>query len=160
MSNVRPRKYMKSEIPTFRQAQHGEELGLAELRVRAMRESLEAAGRFDPTRARERFLESFVPAHTHHIVVEGQDVGFVVLREHNEVLVLDHLYIEPRCQGKGIGAHVMRLVQEQASMRGRSVHVGALKGSRSNQFYQRHGFHPLTEGEWDNFYVWHAPSVA
>ena len=125
-----------------------------------MRESLEAVGRFDPQRARARFLESFNPTDTHHIVVKDKDVGFMVVSEKDEVLVLAHLYIEPAHQGSGIGAVALKLVQNQAALRGQSVQVGALKGSRSNHFYQRHGFRPLSEGEWDNFYVWHAPSVA
>ena len=32
---------------------------LADLRVRAMKESLEAVGRFDPIRAKSRFLDNF-----------------------------------------------------------------------------------------------------
>ncbi len=162
-SNVRLRKDMNSGDVMLRPAKPGEELALAELRVRAMRESLEAIGRFDPIRARTRFLESFVPTETHHIVVENQDVGFVVIRAQGETLTLEHLYIHPRQQSRGIGTAVMNLLQEQATERQQSIRVGALKGSRSNQFYQRHGFRPVTQGEWDNYYVyyvWHAKSAA
>ena len=37
---------------------------LADLRVRAMKESLIAVGRFDPTRARARFLSDYCPEQT------------------------------------------------------------------------------------------------
>ena len=53
---------------------------LASLRVEAMRESLERIGRFDPVRARQRFLSSFLAEHTRAIVLEGQTVGFFVVR--------------------------------------------------------------------------------
>jgi len=39
---------------------------LVALRIEAMRESLERIGRFDRTRARERFLNGFSPTHTRH----------------------------------------------------------------------------------------------
>lgn len=50
---------------------------LADSRVLAMRESLERIDRFDPDRARERFLSSFDPADTRNTVVGAQRVGFV-----------------------------------------------------------------------------------
>ena len=40
---------------------------LAALRVRAMQLSLEQLGRFEPRRARARFVETFCAAHTRHI---------------------------------------------------------------------------------------------
>jgi GNAT superfamily N-acetyltransferase len=159
-SNVRLRKNMNSEDITLRQSQHGDEVALAELRVNAMRESLEAVGRFDPIRARTRFLESFVPAETHHIIVNEEAVGFLVVRAQGATLLLDHLYLHPIHQGKGIGAAILNILQKQAAEQGRSIHVGALKESRSNQFYQRHGFKPVTDGEWDRYYVWHDTSAA
>ena len=40
---------------------------LADIRVAAMRPSLEAAGRFDPVRARRRFRDTFEPSDTYKI---------------------------------------------------------------------------------------------
>jgi hypothetical protein len=40
------------------------------------------------------------------------------------------------------------------------VHVGALKGSRSNAFYLRHGFKLDRVGDWDNYYIWSHASDA
>lgn len=126
---------------------------LLALRLRAMRPSLERLGRYDPTRARERFAQSFVPAHTHHIERDGQRISFVALRPHEGGLLLDHLYIDPPHQGQGVGAWVMSWVHDQADRAGLPVEVGALKGSDSNRFYQRRGFVPARAGEWDNYYV-------
>ncbi len=33
------------------------------------------------------------------------------------------------------------------------VRVGALRGSASNRFYQRHGFVQTSEDEWDVYYL-------
>jgi hypothetical protein len=49
---------------------------------------------------------------------------------------------------------------KQARTRRWPVRVGALKGSRSNEFYVRHGFAPESCGEWDNFYTWEPKSAA
>ena len=126
---------------------------LVALRIDAMRESLQRIGRFDPDRARERFRSGFSPAHTQHIVVDGARVGFLVTRPLVEHLQLDHLYIRPDHQGRGIGAWVLQRVFAQADALGLAVKVGALRGSDSNRFYARHGFEPVEQGEFDNYYV-------
>lgn len=126
---------------------------LADLRVVAMRESLERVGRFDPTRARERLLSAFDAAATQHIVVDGARVGFFVLRPADGMLLLDHLYMDPRFQGRGIGAGVLAKIFARADEQGLDVRVGALKSSASNRFYMRHGFELVHEDEWDLYYV-------
>lgn len=118
-----------------------------------MRPSLERLGRFDPQRARDRFLAAFMPFSTRHVVVEGRRVGFVVVRDQGDHLLLDHLYVHPDHQGKGIGAAVLAAVFAEADPRHLTVRVGALKGSESNRFYVRHGFELVEEGEWDNYYA-------
>lgn len=126
---------------------------LADLRVAAMRESLERVGRFDPVRARDRFLSTFTPACTRHILSAGSRVGFVVVRPQGDGLLLDHLYIRPGHQGQGLGGAVLRQVFAEAAAQGLPVRVGALKGSDANRFYQRHGFTLVEQGEYDNYYL-------
>ena len=123
------------------------------LRIAAMRESLERVGRFDPVRARDRFLATFTPDCTRHILSAGRRVGFVVVRPQGDSLLLDHLYIRPGHQGQGIGGAVLRQVVDEAAAQGLPVRVGALKGSDSNRFYQRHGFTLVEQGEYDNYYL-------
>lgn len=128
---------------------------LVKLRISAMRESLERLGRFDPQRARDRFLSGFSPEHTRHICVDGIRIGFVVVKPEQDGLLLDHLYIMPGRQSGGVGSRVLEMVFEEADTKGLSVRVGALKGSDSNRFYVRHGFDLLEEAEWDNYYIRH-----
>lgn len=125
---------------------------LAELRIAAMRESLGRVGRFDPDRARERLRENFDPMHTHGIVLDGQRVGFFATRMTGGELWLDHLYIHPSFQGRGLGSAVLSIVADMAEELGRPLLVGALKESRANDFYQKRGFQFSHEGEWDNYY--------
>jgi GNAT superfamily N-acetyltransferase len=81
---------------------------LVNIRIAAMRESLERIGRFDPQRARERFLASFDPALCRFIEVDGVQSGFIAVRPQEDHWHLDHLYILPEHQGEGIGAAVLQ----------------------------------------------------
>lgn len=126
---------------------------LADIRVAAMRESLERVGRFDPTRARERLRSTFSLEHTRFIIFEGTKVGFFAVRPSAEGALLDHLYIHPDYQSRGIGGAVMTSIISDAEKQNVPILVGALKESASNRFYQRHGFTLSSEGDWDNYYV-------
>lgn len=119
------------------------------LRVRAMQPSLQALGRFEPERARERFAATFLPEHMRHIVVEGQRVGCVTLRPKPGALRLDHHYIEPAAQKRGIGSWVMDWACSTADLRQQPLELAALQGSDANRFYQRHGFVELSRSDFD-----------
>lgn len=123
-----------------------------ELRMRAMRESLERVGRFDPQRSRERLAAGFQPEHMHHICRGSERIGFLTLLPEGEAFNLQHLYVDPDAQGEGAGAWAMAWVQSH----GRDVRLSALKQSRANGFYQRHGFIQIGEEEFDIQYRWSA----
>ena len=126
---------------------------LVELRILAMRESLERIGRFDPQRARERFVTGFEPKNTRHMVCSGKRIGFVVVRHEPDHHLLDHLYVHPEHQGKGHGAEVLEVLFAEADAEGAPMRVGALRDSDSNRFYARHGFELVERSEWDNYYL-------
>ncbi|MGK5025960.1 GNAT family N-acetyltransferase [Janthinobacterium sp. RB2R34] len=126
---------------------------LVALRIAAMRDSLMRIGRFDPQRARQRFLSDYSPAHTRHIELAGQRVGFVVVKPGPDAMLLDHLYIHPDSQGKGLGAIVLARIIEQARAAGLPLKVGALRDSDSNRFYLRHAFKLVAQEEFDNYYL-------
>ena len=140
-------------VIAFEPAQASDVQALVALRIEAMRESLERIGRFDPVRARERFLSTFEPQHTRHILCDGERVGFVVVKPQVQWLLLDHLYVRPGAQGRGIGTAVLADVFAQARQAGLPVRVGALRESASNRFYARHGFELVERGEFDNYYL-------
>ena len=134
-------------------AQQSDLDNLVAIRIEAMRESLERIGRFDPVRARERFLNGFDSRNTRHIEVAGERIGFVVLRHHLKELLLDHLYVRPNAQGSGVGSAVLMQIFKEADAAARPIRVGALKESASNRFYIRHGFQFVESGEFDHYYV-------
>jgi len=143
-------------MPDFRLAipQPGDAGKLADIRVAAMRPSLEAIGRFDPVRARERFLASFDPADTTLVFMGDALAGFLVVRKRRDHLYLDHLYICPEHQGAGLGRQIVRSVQVTASKAGKPIRLMALKDSPANGFYKSCGFDFVRSEGFDNHYAW------
>jgi len=132
----------------------GEEFSLAEIRARAMKESLSAVGRYDGQRVRSRFLSDYSQENTRVVVSGEETLGFYVLVETADSLNLKHLYIETSWQGKGIGGEVLKLVKIRSREIGKPVRLNALNGSRSNAFYLNSGFRFMTSDEIDNYYEW------
>ncbi len=126
---------------------------LLAVRIAAMRESLERIGRFDPARARQRLQETFALAATWWIYLDGEPIGFYVFRRDDDGYHLDHLYIDPPCQGMGIGSLVMARLIAEANGERLPIYVGALQQSDANRFYQRHAFEKLREEQWDVYYI-------
>ena len=121
------------------------------LRIEALRESLERLGRFDPEVARARLKSQFRPAWMQHlVVVDGERVGYFTVEPREGALRLHHLYLKPAVQGQGIGAWVIAHIKAQ----GQPITLAALRESRANGFYLRHGFKVVEEQDFDIEYRW------
>ena len=125
---------------------------LAELRARAMKPGLQQVGRFDEERVRSRFLDSFVPQDTKKIIIEGVLGGFFVVKHNPDHLYLDHLYVEPGFQRRGVGRAVIDSVLRQSEQLQIPVRLGALRQSSANLFYQSLGFVSTHEDACDIYY--------
>ncbi len=136
----------------FQAATHADAQALAELRATSMKESLVAIGRYDESRVRERFLQSFTPEDTTKIIVDETLAGFFVVRLKADHIYLDHLYITPRFQGQQLGAGALNKVFAIAQSKKLPVRLGALKESKANEFYQRHGLKQTHKDEFDIYY--------
>lgn len=117
-----------------------------------MKPSLLALGRFDENRVRSRFIDTFVPDDTFKMVEEGELLGFYVVRSKPDHVLLDHLYIKPEYQNRQLGKAVIDTVLDQANVSNLPVRLGALKGSRANDFYVKNGFTQTHEDEFDIYY--------
>jgi GNAT superfamily N-acetyltransferase len=126
---------------------------LVAIRIEAMRASLERVGRFDPERARQRLMNGFDPKCTRHVVADGQRIGFVVVKRDDDAMLLDHLYLRPEMQGRGIGAAILKMIFAEADAANIPLRVTALRDSDANRFYQRHGFVKTHEEQWDIHYI-------
>lgn len=112
---------------------------VAELRAEVMRPDLERLGRYDPTRVRQRFLTGFQPAQAHVISVGDDEVGLIALRPEPDEVWLEHFYLRPEHQGRGLGGQVLRWALQQPSS-GRPFRLNVLQGSPARRLYERHGF--------------------
>lgn len=118
---------------------------LAELRAVVMRPDLERLGRYDAQRVRQRLRDAFAPEHTQIIEVDGEPAGSVSMRPTEDGRWLEHFYLDPRHQGRGLGTAVLRSVLKDAETDGVTVRLNVLQGSPARKLYERHGF--VVDGE-------------
>jgi GNAT superfamily N-acetyltransferase len=125
---------------------------MLELRIEALRESLERLGRFNLDVARARLKSQFRPEWMQHLIIEGERVGYFTVEPREGELRLHHLYLKSAAQGQGVGAWVLDHVKSQ----GLPITLAALRESRANDFYRRHGFRVVEEQDFDIEYRWEA----
>ena len=125
---------------------------IAELRAVVMRPDLERLRRYDPTWVRERFLRAFVPENTWMIMIDGQEAGSVAVRDDVDAVWIEHFYLDPSVQGRGVGGAVLiHLLGTRAN--GRPFRLNVLQGSAARRLYERHGFVLESEDAVDVFMV-------
>ncbi|MQY10248.1 hypothetical protein SRB5_03550 [Streptomyces sp. RB5] len=113
---------------------------IAELRATVMRADLERLGRYDEHRVRQRLRDSFSPQHTSIIMLDRELAGCVTVRPADDRQWLEHFYLAPHCQGRGLGSSVLRTVLERTDAQGMTVGLNVLQGSDARRLYERHGF--------------------
>jgi len=113
---------------------------IAELRAVVMRPDLERLGRYDEHRVRQRLRDSFSPRHTSVIVADGAFAGCVTVRPAEDGRWLEHFYLAPGVQGRGLGTAVLRTLLKRTDADGVPVRLNVLQGSAARRLYERHGF--------------------
>ncbi|MFE6286240.1 GNAT family N-acetyltransferase [Streptomyces sp. NPDC057877] len=126
---------------------------IAELRAVVMRADLERLGRYDEHRVRQRLRDSFSTRHTSVVMVDGELAGCVTVRPAEGRQWLEHFYLDPRHQGRGLGTAVLRTVLERADAEGVAVALNVLQGSAARRLYERHGFVVESQDPVDVFMV-------
>ncbi len=126
---------------------------LAELRATVLRADLERVGRYDAHRVRQRLRDSFSPLHTSVIMTGGELAGCVTVRPAEGGRLLEHFYLAPRHQGRGLGSAVLRTLMERADEQRAAVRLQVLQGSAARRLYERHGFVVESEDPVDVFMV-------
>jgi GNAT superfamily N-acetyltransferase len=126
---------------------------VAELRAVVLRADLERLGRYDGQRVRQRLRDGFAPQHTWVIEVSGEFAGCLALRPAADAHWLEHFYLAPHLQGRGIGAAVLYRLLAQCDRDGTRVRLNVLQGSPARRLYERHGFTVETADRVDVFMV-------
>ncbi|NEC24299.1 GNAT family N-acetyltransferase [Streptomyces parvus] len=138
---------------TLRQALPEDIEPIAELRAVVMRPDLERLGRYDEHRVRQRLRDAYAPEHTSVIEAAGSFAGCVARRPAEDGWWLEHFYLSPALQGRGIGSAVLREVLDRADAERLPVRLDVLQGSPARRLYERHGFTLEREDAVDVFLV-------
>ncbi|MET8728089.1 MULTISPECIES: GNAT family N-acetyltransferase [Streptomyces] len=138
---------------TLRQALPEDVEPIAELRAVVMRPDLERLGRYDEHRVRQRLRDAYAPEHTSVIEAAGSFAGCVARRPAEDGWWLEHFYLSPALQGRGIGSAVLRGVLDRADAERLPVRLDVLRGSPARRLYERHGFTLEREDAVDVFLV-------
>ncbi|MBL1087941.1 MULTISPECIES: GNAT family N-acetyltransferase [Streptomyces] len=124
----------------LRSARPADVEAIAELRATVMRPDLERLGRFDEHRVRQRLRDSFSYRYTSVIVADDAFAGCVTVRPAEDGRWLEHFYLAPGVQGRGLGSAVLRTLLERTDADGVPVRLNVLQGSAARRLYERHGF--------------------
>ena len=112
---------------------------LADLKALAMRPDLERLGIWNQDWARQRFLDTFIPANTDVIEIDGTPVGVIAVRPERDAQWIEHFYLHPSVQGRGLGEQVLRRVMD-AHGDARPFRLAVDRGSAARRLYERLGF--------------------
>jgi len=123
-----------------------------------LRPDLERLGRYDPARVRQRFLDAFTPANTRVIQVGGIDVGLVAVRPDDDGVWIEHFYLDPAQQGKGIGSWALTQILRTHTS-GQPFRLNVLQGSPARRLYERHGFSLVSQDPIDVYLMKQVPSA-
>lgn len=143
---------MNGELLSFEDVEATDAEQLVWLRIAAAGES-RAHRTLRPATCQRRFLKSFEPPLTRHIVFDRKRVGFLVVSVLATTICCSTISIFIPSSRSGHRAAVLASVFAEADELGKLVRVGALRESASNRFYMRYGFELVEVDEWDNYYV-------
>jgi GNAT superfamily N-acetyltransferase len=93
---------------------------------------------------------------------DGRVVGFVVLLDAEDHLLLENVAVDPRAQGHGVGARLLALAEEEAGRRGhRRIELYTNEAMTENlDYYPRKGYVEIRRGEQDGYRrVWFSKSL-
>jgi ribosomal protein S18 acetylase RimI-like enzyme len=123
-----------------------------------MRAYVEATWGWDEAWQAEHFTQHWNPRAVHVIQSDDRDVGFLRVTKEPDRIVLQAIELLPEFQGRGVGSHVVRDLQQQATTTGCTLVLQVLKvNTRAKVLYERLGFrleggtrthHTMRFGEW------------
>ena|SRR5689334_13324200 len=112
---------------------------IADLKAIVMRPDLERLGLWNREWARQRFLDTYVPANTAIIEVDGTPAGSIAVRPEADAQWIEHFYLDPAVQGRGIGRQVLRHTMD-THRDARPFRLAIDRGSAARRLYERAGF--------------------
>jgi GNAT superfamily N-acetyltransferase len=86
-------------------------------------------------------------------MADGAFAGCVTVRTAHGGQWLEHFYLTPDLQGRGLGTAVLKTLLHRADSAGATVRLQVLQGSAARRLYERHGFTVESQDAIDVFMV-------
>ena len=86
------------------------------------------------------FRGTFDPGENQIVVLNGQDIGVIAVKQTETAVFLSRIYILPEYQGQGIGTQLVESVKAEAFREGLPVTLRVLKVNPARHLYERLGF--------------------
>lgn len=108
----------------------------------AMRAYAEATwGCWLPATDPDGFIAQFDPQNHFIVELDGAAIGLVAVKEQEEAVLLERLYLRREYRNLGIGAALLSEVVSTAQVKSKPVQLRTLAvNARAQAFYVRHGF--------------------
>lgn len=89
---------------------------------------------------RRSYAVQFPDAYHQIVLVGDQPVGRIIIQQTSQYFLLIDLAILPEARGQGIGTHLIRSLQAEASQAGLPVHLHVETFNPAQALYERLGF--------------------
>lgn len=97
---------------------------------------------------RQKVAEWYDEANTSIIVVDGVDIGWLMLINGEDAWELHSIFIAPDYQRKGLGTQLVRQIMQQAEANGVPLRLSTAKINPARNLYARLGFVEVGETEY------------
>ena len=114
------------------------------IKQRATRYLIEQIWGWDDAFQKDYHKQNFVPEKTQIILYDSQAIGFLVVTEASDEVVIDSILIDPDYHGKGIGTQILTGIITGVANRTKEIQVFRINDS-ARQLYERLGFKTYEE---------------
>ncbi len=114
------------------------------IKSEAIRPYVEATWGWDEAEQRPLHARRFCPEETQILLLGEDPVGFFQVRRSPASIRLLSISVRPAWQSRGVGSHVLSMLQREARERGLPIELRVLRVNvRARALYERHGFRAI-----------------
>jgi ribosomal protein S18 acetylase RimI-like enzyme len=108
---------------------------------------------------RAKFAEFYDEQSTSVIVVDGRDAGWLTILRGAGHVELEHLYLQPSAQGRGVGTAIIRNLIAEAEARSEAVRLSTARINPARRLYERLGFTVVDEDQYKVYMTKEPPAL-
>ena len=88
-----------------------------------------------------------------HQAYDGSDIGWLMVLDAQDHVELEHLYLRPETQGRGIGTRIIQDLVAEARKGGREIRLSTARINPARRLYERLGFRVVDEDRYKVYMV-------